>query len=147
MTLLGQFFQAMREQKISEVFDLISDHPDLVNTQEGRALYPLHVAAHAGDIALAQLLLDHGADLERVDSDTRSTPLKYAVFFAQIDMVRFLVKRGARLDNTGGGSSTPLELALKATTETYREMGTPGSDQDYEDIANLLRELRSEMLK
>ena len=128
-------FQAIRDGNLGQTWNLISDHPDLVQTADDAGLFPLHLAARLNDRALAQVLLDYGADIECVHPATFSTPLKHAVFFANLDLVRYLVQRGARLDNRGGGSTTPLELARKAPTEHFRQMGTPGSDQDYSAIA------------
>ena len=136
-----RFFQALREPNLGEVWNLISDHPELVQAQEEEASpSPLHLAARMDNVALARVLLDYGADIESIHAHTFSTPLKYAVFFGKTEMVRFLVSRGANLENRGGGSTTPLELAQKAPTEQFRRMGTSGSDRDYQDIVNFLRE-------
>ena len=54
-------------------------------------------------------------------------------------MVKLLLQRGADIDNPGGTSRTPPQLAMEATSEMFREMGTPGSDLDYARIANILR--------
>ncbi len=141
MSLQELFFQALREPNLSKVWDLVSDHPELVHArQEEASLSPLHVAARTDNVALARVLLDYGADIESIHPHTFSTPLKYAVFFGKTGMVRFLVSRGANLENRGGGSTTPLELARKATTEQFRRMGTTGSDRDYQEIVQFLGE-------
>lgn len=134
------FFQAIREGNLGQTWDLISDHPHLVHAADDAGLSPLHLAARLNDRALAQVLLDYGADLESVHPPTFSTPLKHAVFFGNLDLVRYLVQRGALLDNRGGGSTTPLELARKAPTQHFRQMGTPGSDHDYASIARFLED-------
>lgn len=138
MSYQERFFQALREGNLSEVWNLVSDHPELVHAQE--EVSPLHLAARMDNVALARVLLDYGADIESIHTHTFSTPLKYAVFFGKTEMVRFLVSRGANLENRGGGSTTPLELAQKAPTEQFRRMGTSGSERDYQDIINFLRE-------
>ena len=141
MNVQDKFFQALRERNLGEVWNFICDDPQLVHAREAEAgLTPLHVAARLDDVALARVLLDYGANLEAVNTHTFSTPLKYAVFYGKTDMVRFLVERGADLENRGGGSTTPLELACKAPTEQFRRMGTTGSDQDYVVIQNFLRQ-------
>jgi len=141
MSVHDRFFQALRERNLSEVWNFISDDPKLVNTQETEAgLFPLHLAARLNDVALARVLLDYGAELESLHAHTFSTPLKYAVFFGSTEMVRFLVQRGADLENRGGGATTPLDLAYKAPTEQFRRMGTTGSDRDYTVIQKILLE-------
>ena len=107
--------------------------------QKLQSFAPLHVAAQSGDLELAALLIDRGAHLEAQSAETGSTPLKYAVFFAQIDMVKMLLQKGADVENSGGTSRTPLQLAEDATSPMFRDMGTPGSDLDYARIANILR--------
>ena len=148
MNVQDRFFQALRERNLSEVWNFISDDPQLVHSQEAEAgLFPLHLAARQDDVALARVLLDYGADIEAVHAHTFSTPLKYAVFFGKIEMVRFLVQRGADLENRAGGATTPLDLACKAPTEQFRRMGATGSDQDYVKIQNLLRESGAKTVK
>jgi len=140
MSLQEVFFQAVQQGDLSEVWNLVCDHPDLVLAQDSSGLFALHWAARLNQVPLAQVLLDYGADLESVHRPTFSTPLKYAVFFGNLEIVRYLVQRGARLDNRGGGSTTPLELARKAPTDAFRQMGTCGSDQDYATIVRFLQE-------
>ena len=124
---------------LSVVRQLLDENPELANMREGKSLTPLHVAAQTGGLDLASLLLDRGANLEAQSAETGSTPLKYAVFFAQIDMVKLLLQRGADIENRGGTSRTPLQLAQEATSDMFREMGTPGSDLDYVRIAGILK--------
>ena len=76
--------------QLSEVRELLDENPELANMREEKSLTPLHVAAQGGCLDLANLLLDRGAHLEAQSVATGSTPLKHAVFFAQIDMVKLL---------------------------------------------------------
>jgi ankyrin repeat protein len=54
----------------------------------------LHVAA---TVAIAEFLLEHGAEIDALDVDHESTPAQYLVR-ARPDVARFLVARGARTD-------------------------------------------------
>src|SRR5579859_1436403 len=49
-----------------KVADLLRDDPMLVNAKGGDGCSPLHFAR---DVATAQLLLDHGADIDARDDD------------------------------------------------------------------------------
>ena len=63
----------------------------------GRAS-PLHMAAFAGQVAAAQFLLEHGANVSSEDA-TGATPLHLAsAKGSSIDMVRILLERGASID-------------------------------------------------
>lgn len=58
---------------------------------------PLHLAAHAGDVELLELLVEAGA---KVDAPTlsRSTPLMRAIESSQPSCVDFLIKAGASVN-------------------------------------------------
>jgi uncharacterized protein len=57
---------------------------------------PLHRFAESGDIDRATLFLDHGADLEAREDESRSRPLAWAARSGREAMVEFLLQRGAR---------------------------------------------------
>jgi ankyrin repeat protein len=59
---------------------------------------PLMIAASLGHIGKAAWLLDNKADIDIVESRTRYTPLMYASMHRQYGLFRFLVERGANLD-------------------------------------------------
>ena len=73
----------------------------------------LHHVASEGDVAKARLLLDHGADLDAIDEEYRSTPLGMAARWGRREMVTFLLDRGADPDASGAPWSTPLAWARK----------------------------------
>jgi ankyrin repeat protein len=73
----------------------------------------LHDMAHEGDVAKAGLLLDHGADINAVDEEYRSTPLGIAARWGNLEMVKFLLSRGADPNLSGAPWSKPLTWAHK----------------------------------
>ena len=73
----------------------------------------LHDMAQSGDIAKARLLLDHGADINAVDEEYRSTPLGLAARWGQRAMAAFLLERGADPNKAGALWSSPLAWAQK----------------------------------
>lgn len=69
---------------------------------------PLHIAAAFGDVEFARLCIEHGADLNVVNTNGR-TPLDTAVFNKREDMIHELTKRGAyRNDNSAMNDETPV---------------------------------------
>eukprot|EP00811_Abedinium_folium_P025600 NODE_3664_length_2002_cov_5.939200.p1 GENE.NODE_3664_length_2002_cov_5.939200~~NODE_3664_length_2002_cov_5.939200.p1 ORF type:complete len:535 (+),score=139.56 NODE_3664_length_2002_cov_5.939200:182-1606(+) len=50
-----------------------------LEAQDGRGQTPLHLAAQSGDVALIQVLLEHGADPNTQEETTGWTPLHFAV--------------------------------------------------------------------
>jgi hypothetical protein len=79
----------------------------------------LHDMAYTGDVAKAQLLLAHGAAIDAVDEEFRSTPLGLAARFGRIDMVRLLLDRGADPKKAAADWATPVAWAR---TKGHREI-------------------------
>ena len=73
----------------------------------------LHDMAQSGDIDKARLLIDHGADINAVDEEYRSTPLGLAARWGQSNMVGFLLERGANPNRSGAPWSTPVSWARR----------------------------------
>jgi ankyrin repeat protein len=69
--------------------------------------------AQDGDLEKARLLLDHGADINAVDEEYRSTPLGLAARWGHREMVALLLERGADPIKSGASWSTPLAWARK----------------------------------
>lgn len=73
----------------------------------------LHDMAQKGDIEKAELLLQYGAAINPVDQQYQSTPLGMAVRWGQVEMVKYLLKRGADIHQSGALWSSPLSWAIK----------------------------------
>ena len=73
----------------------------------------LHDMAQEGDLRKARLLLDHGADINPIDEEYRSTPLGLAARWGQREMVAFLLERGADPNKSGARWARPLAWARK----------------------------------
>jgi ankyrin repeat protein len=69
--------------------------------------------ARLGDIEKVTLLLDHGADIDAVDEEFRSTALGFAARWGQQEMVSFLIDRGADVNKAGAAWASPLAWAKK----------------------------------
>jgi ankyrin repeat protein len=73
----------------------------------------LHHMAAEGELGKARLLLDHGAAIDAIDEEYRSTPLGLAARRGQLVLVEFLLARGADVHRAGTPWATPLAWALK----------------------------------
>ena len=83
------------------------------NHMNWRRVTLLHDMAYTGAIQKARLLLDHGADIDPLDEEYRSTPLGFAARWGQRDMVALLLERGADVNKAGAPWATPLAWARK----------------------------------
>ena len=83
------------------------------NHMSWRRVTLLHEMARKGNIQKARLLLDHGADINPVDEEYRSTPLGFASRWGQREMAVFLLGQGADPNESGAPWATPLAWARK----------------------------------
>ncbi len=82
----------------------------------------LHHMAAEGEFGKARLLLDHGADINFIDDEYRSTALGVAARRGQIAMVEFLLERGADATAAGASWATPLAWAIKKGHNTIAKI-------------------------
>jgi ankyrin repeat protein len=88
----------------------------------------LHDMAQRGNIPKARLLLDHGAEINPVDEEYRSTPLGLAARWGHRNMVAFLLERGADAAKAGARWATPLAWARKkGFNEIANDLNVGGS--------------------
>ncbi|EFH84889.1 ankyrin repeat domain-containing protein [Ktedonobacter racemifer] len=91
----------------------------------------LHMAARRGNVPVAQALLDGGADLEARDK-LGDTPLCRAVKCGKVEMVAFLLSRGADVHTKGKSRSAPWQVArgaaMKRLLQASLEQGAAGQE-------------------
>jgi ankyrin repeat protein len=100
------------------------DHGMDPNHMNWHRLTLLHHMAAEGELRKARLLVDHGAEIDAVDEEYRSTPLGLAARRGQRELVAFLLQRGADPNLAGAPRATPLAWARK---------------KGYDDLATVLR--------
>jgi ankyrin repeat protein len=84
--------------KTRQLTELLFEHGMDPNLANWLGITPLHHFAERGDIEKAAVFIDHGAHLDLLDEEFRSTPLGYAAKYGQSRMVEFLLERGANPD-------------------------------------------------
>ena len=82
---------------------------------------PLHCA---GTVAVAALLLDHGARIDARDEDHDSTPAQWRIGESP-DIARFLLDRGAKADIFLAAALGDLALAKSLITADRGCVGQP----------------------
>jgi uncharacterized protein len=83
------------------------------NTMSWHHVTLLHDMAQKGDIQKAELLIKYGADIDPVEEEYQSTPLGMATRWGHVEMVNYLLARGADINKAGASWATPLEWAKK----------------------------------
>ena len=88
----------------------------------------LHDMAGEGSMEKAALLLKHGADINPVDDEFRTTPLGFAARWGRRELVRLLLDRGADPNVAGAEWATPLAWAeKKGHREIARDLRAAGA--------------------
>ena len=95
---------------------------------------PLAWAATTGQAKAAELLLQHGADINGRNRD-QNTALHIAAFFGRADVAKLLLENGADIKARDDDGATPIDV-LSIDWETTAFIGSlVGVDTETEDIA------------
>ena len=85
----------------------------------------LHDMAQSGELAKARLLLEHGAEIDAVDDEYRSTPLGFAARWGQTAMVAWLLERGADPNRAGASGARRWPGRARRVMATSSERSWP----------------------
>jgi hypothetical protein len=109
--------QAVHEAALAGLTDGVAEmlaiDPLLIDAKGMDARTPLHCA---GTVAVAALLLDHGARIDARDEDHDSTPAQWRIGESP-DVARFLLERGAKADIFLAAALGDIALAERLVTE------------------------------
>jgi ankyrin repeat protein len=72
----------------------------------------LHIVARFGQIEVGEKLIRLGANLEAQDDRSQDTPLMYAVDMNRLEMVKFLVSKGANVNAVNDSNDTAIGKAI-----------------------------------
>jgi ankyrin repeat protein len=98
---------------------------------------PLHVTARRGDVEVARVLLEHGADREARDIYDWS-PLERAMKKGHVELTRVLLEHGANVNAQDATSFTPLHLAsVWGDPEVVRTLLKHGADVKAQNMGNM----------
>ena len=73
----------------------------------------LEAAVRAGQVSVAQLLIERGADVNLPNGPGKDTPLMYAAMRKESELVRLLIDNGANVAPANTAGETALVLAKR----------------------------------
>ncbi len=99
--------------KHAEVARYLLEHGMNANHRSWREVTLLHDMAHEGSVEKARLLLDHGAEVDAIDGEYRSTPLGFAARWNRREVALLLIERGADANRAGAHWARPVAWAQR----------------------------------
>jgi ankyrin repeat protein/L-ascorbate metabolism protein UlaG (beta-lactamase superfamily) len=129
----GEIHDAVAAGDQARVAGLLAADPTLASQPRDNPTrdLPLHTAAEQGNVEMARLLLDAGADIDGYDSD-ESTPLDVAALRRHREMVSFLIQRGADVNRRDKNLACPISFAAFGGDSTIvRMLVDAGSDLNF----------------
>jgi hypothetical protein len=94
-------FDAIRNNDLHQVKELIEKHPDLVNTPGNNRFTPILFAANNNKSEIAEYLISKGADVDAVflADYYGNTPISFAIKNNNLDLVKILLNNGADIQH------------------------------------------------
>ena len=127
--------RATRANDLVQVLQRVAAGED-VNQVAKDGNTPLLIAAKYGYTEIAKVLLEKGADPNKVDRLMKATPGHKAAFFGRSAIMRLLIKHGLKLDALGpyNGYTALHDAVLNGHEETARVLLQAGASYTIEGI-------------
>jgi ankyrin repeat protein len=108
-------------EEVKRIQAMIKNSPDLINARDQSSTTPLHRAATAGQLVVAEFLLKNGAETE-AKTQLGRTPLHYAAAAGQKAMVELLLKHKANVQAIDSEGYAALHLAAENGMRSVAEL-------------------------
>eukprot|EP01091_Cochliopodium_minus_P010005 TRINITY_DN2594_c0_g1_i1.p1 TRINITY_DN2594_c0_g1~~TRINITY_DN2594_c0_g1_i1.p1 ORF type:complete len:339 (-),score=109.49 TRINITY_DN2594_c0_g1_i1:48-1064(-) len=95
-----------------KVIEILIKNGAVVDCEDSRGFTPLMMATSEGYIKTVTILVNAGADVNKIASGSGECPLHMSVRQDNIDIIKFLLEKGAKGDHKDENGLTPSETAL-----------------------------------
>lgn len=96
-TTHNDLLEAAKQGDLAKVKALVEKNPELVNAKDQEQGTPLHNAAAAGHLKIAEYLIKKGADVNAWNN-AHQNPLLYAAYSGHSEIVSLLLEKGAKFN-------------------------------------------------
>jgi len=107
------FVNAVQNRDGDKAAQLVTDHPTIIDSRDGKGDTALIIAISRGDSDWTAFLLGKGADPNLASSRSGDTPLMAAARIGFKDAAGWLLGLGAKVDGTNRQGETPLIVAVQ----------------------------------
>ena len=129
----GEIHRAIEAGDAARVQQILAGDPGAVKQPDEDQFHnlPIHTVATTGNVEIARILLDAGADIEAGDSDN-TTALSVAALRGHEGLAAFLIERGADVNRRDRKADCPLSFAVASRdTVVIRLLLDAGADLYY----------------
>jgi uncharacterized protein len=124
-------FEAAAFGRVDRLRELLATNPSAATGFSDDGFTPLHLAVFAGQEETAQVLIEHGADVNVCSTGpvAQVPPLGTAAFARSVQLARLLLDAGAAVNGQGKGGFTALHTAAQnGDADLVRELLDRGAD-------------------
>lgn len=143
MFIRPSIIEAARSGNLASVKDLLDLGEIDINARDEDGATPLMYAAMGGHYTIAQLLLQHGADVDKHDKASGWTALMQATYYRHISVAKLLIDSGANVNIQEKNGCTAFDVAsIIGDTEILRllasvSMRVPATPKSYYSSSSL----------
>ena len=114
----SEMIKAVNHGSLDRAKLLLAAAPDLINARDGTGATLLMIASHDGNLKMAELLVENGADVNAKDK-AGTTALMKASDMGKLEIAELLVENGADVNAKDKAGTTAL---MKASKEKNHEV-------------------------
>ncbi len=134
MTTTDSILAAAAAGDLRRVAQLLHEDPQLVNAADAQEITLLHQASRDGNLRLATLLINRGADLDAIDTEHKASPLNWAAFFGRAAIAQLLLDAGADPHQKNAHGLVPRQCAEHGKAGHWKDAAPHATEADYQAI-------------